>query len=102
MEGHCEAITDYTDKSIFVVFTIATLLMCIYATLHYLSLSFDIIDFNSYYTKEVADTVVGILEREQHSYLRLGVYFIFQWMAGLIIFITTKRKTKFPFNEQLI
>ena len=76
---------------IFVVFTIATLLMCIYATLHYLSLGFDIIDF-SYYTKEVADTVVGILEREQHSYLRLGVYFIFQWMAGLIIFITTKRK----------
>ena len=53
---------------------------------------FDIIDFNSYYTKEVADTVVGILEREQHSYLRLGVYFILQWMAGLIIFITTKRK----------
>ena len=63
--------------------------MCIYTTLHYLSLGFDIIDFNSYYTKEVADTVVGILEREQHSYLRLGVYFIFQWMAGLIIFITT-------------
>ena len=77
---------------IFVVFTIATLLMCIYTTLHYLSLGFDIIDFNSYYTKEVADTVAGILEREQHSYLRLGVYFIFQWMAGLIIFITTKRK----------
>ena len=74
---------------IFVVFTIATLLMCIYTTLHYLSLGFDII---SYYTKEVADTVVGILEREQHSYLRLGVYFIFQWMSGLIIFITTKRK----------
>ena len=46
---------------IFVVFTIATLLMCIYATLHYLSLGLDIIDFNSYYTKEVADTVVGIL-----------------------------------------
>ena len=64
----------------------------IYATLHYLSLGLDIIDFNSYYTKEVADTVVGILEREQHSYLRLGVYFIFQWMAGLIIFITTERK----------
>ena len=78
--------------SIFVVFTIATLLMCIYVTLHYLSLGFDIIDFNSYYTKEVSDTVVGILEREQHSYLRLGVYFIIQWIAGLIIFITTKRK----------
>ena len=77
---------------IFVVFTIATLLLCIYATLHYLSLGLDIIDFNSYYTKEVADTVVGILEREQHSYLRLGVYFIIQWIAGLIIFITTKRK----------
>lgn len=46
---------------IFVVFTIATLLMCIYTTLNYLSLGFDIIDFNSYYTKEVADTVVGIL-----------------------------------------
>lgn len=77
---------------IFAVFTIATLLMCIYATFHYLSLGLDIIDFNSYYTKEVADTVVGILERERHSYLCLGVYFIIQWMAGLIIFITTKRK----------
>ena len=78
--------------SIFVVFTIATLLMCIYATLHYLSLGLDIIDFNSYYTKKVADPVVGILEREQQSYLRLGVYFIIQWIAGLIIFITTERK----------
>ena len=52
---------------IFVVFTIATSLTCIYTTLHYLSLGFDVIDFNSYYTKEVADTVVGILACIIHS-----------------------------------
>ena len=77
---------------IFVIFTIATLLMCRHFTLNYLSLGLNIINFCLYNSKEAADTVIGILEREQHSYLLLGIYFTIQWMAGLIIFITTKRK----------
>ena len=77
---------------LFVAFSLLTLALCLYCTLRYYSLGVDIVNSLSYDPGNVSDAVVKILERDQQHFIYLGVYFVIQWIAGLILFITTKRK----------
>ena len=77
---------------LFVAFSLLTLGLCLYCTLCYYSLGVEIINSLSYDPRDVSDAVVKILERDQQHFIYLGVYFVIQWIVGLILFIATKRK----------
>lgn len=77
---------------LFVAFSLLTLGLCLYCTLCYYSLGVEIINSLSYDPRNVSDAVVKILERDQQHFICLGVYFVVQWIVGLILFIATKRK----------
>ena len=77
---------------LFVAFSLLSLCLCLFCTLRYYSLGVDIINSLSYQPDNVSDAVVKILERDQQHFIYLGVYFIIQWIVGLILFIATKRR----------
>ena len=77
---------------LFVAFSLLTLGLCLYCTMAYYSIGVEIINSLSYDADCVSDAVVKILEREQQLFIYLRAYFVIQWIAGLILFIVTKRK----------
>ena len=75
----------------FVAFSLLTLGLCLYCTMAYYSIEVEIVNSLSYDAESVSDAVVKILEREQQHFIYLGAYFVIQWIAGMILFIITKR-----------
>ena len=76
---------------LFVAFSLLTLGLCLYCTMAYYSIEVEIVNSLSYDAESVSDAVVKILEREQQHFIYLGAYFVIQWIAGMILFIITKR-----------
>ena len=76
---------------LFVAFSLLTLWLCLYCAMNYYAIEVKIVNSLAYDARAVSDAVVKILEREQQHFIYLGAYFVIQWVAGLILFIVTKR-----------
>ena len=77
---------------LFATFSLLTLGLCLYCAMSYYAIDVKIVNSLSYEPDIVSDAVVKILEREQQHFICLGTYFVIQWLAGLVLFICTRRK----------
>lgn len=77
---------------IFVLFTLVTIALCTLCVAEYYSIDIDMLNIECYNVESVSKPIKEVLQPVKTYIKHLGYYFIFQWVAGLMLFIATKRK----------
>ena len=77
---------------IFVLFTLVTIVLCTLCVAEYYSIDIDMLNIECYNREGVSKPVNEVLLPAKTYIKWFGYYFIFQWVIGLVLFITPKRK----------